>query len=98
VPSGALRLDVRATLKTDDGALIYLSYSGIVQHSAESTEKLNKGEPLTMQEMPYFITTPTFQTAAPKYAWLNSVQAIGKAVALKLGEDGYVKYDVFIVR
>jgi hypothetical protein len=29
---------------------------------------------------------------------LNSVQAIGKAVALKLGEDGYVKYDVFIVR
>lgn len=98
MPSGAMRLDVRATLKTDDGALIYLSYSGIVQHSAESTEKLNKGEPLTRQEMPYFITAPTFQTAAPKYAWLNSVQAIGKAVALKLGEDGYVKYDVFIVR
>ncbi len=98
MPSGAMRLDVRATLKTDDGALIYVSYNGIMQHSAASGEKLNKGELLTTKDIPYFITAPTFQTAAPKYAWLNSVQAVGKVVELKLGEGGYVKYDVFIVR
>src|SRR5580700_8721895 len=28
-PSGASRLDVRLTIKTDDGALIYMSYNGI---------------------------------------------------------------------
>ena len=98
MPSGALRLDVRATLKTDDGALIFISYNGILQHSAESAAKMNKGELLTTKDIPYFITAPTFQTSSPKYAWLNSVQAVNKVVELKLGEGGYVKYDVFILR
>lgn len=98
MPSGALRLDVRATLKTDDGALIYISYNGVIQHSAESAEKLNRGDTLTTKDIPTFITAPTFETSAPKYAWLNSVQAINKIVEFKLGEGGYVKYDVFIVR
>jgi hypothetical protein len=98
LPSGALRLDVRATLKTDDGALIYISYNGIIQHSAESAEKLGKGELLTTKDIPYFITTPTFQTSSDKYAWLNSLQLVNKVVEVKLGEGGYVKYDVFILR
>lgn len=98
MPAGVLRLDVRATLKTDDGALIYISYNGIIQHSKESADKLGKGELLTTADIPYFITAPTFQTSSEKYAWLNSVQAINKVVEVKLGEDGYVKYDVFIIR
>ena len=98
LPNGALRLDVRATLKTDDGALIYISYNGIIQHSAESAEKLGKGELLTTKDIPYFITAPTFQTSSEKYAWLNSVQLVNKVVEVKLGEGGYVKYDVFVLR
>ncbi len=98
MPSGALRLDVRATLKTDDGALIYISYNGIIQHSAESAERLNKGEVLTTKDIPYFITAPTFETSSEKYAWLNSVQLVNKMVELKLGEGGYVKYDVYVLR
>ena len=81
-----------------DDALIYMSYNGILQHSAESAERMNKGELLTTKDIPYFVTAPTFQTAAPKYAWLNSVQAINKVVELKIGDGGYVKYDVFVVR
>lgn len=98
LPSGGLRLDVRATLKTDDGALIFISYNGIIQHSAESADKLNKGELLTTKDIPYFITAPTFETSSEKYAWLNSVQLVNKMVELKLGEGGYVKYDVFVLR
>lgn len=98
MPSGALRLDVRATLKTDDGALIYISYNGIIQHSKESAEKLSRGELLTTKDIPYFITAPTFETSSEKYAWLNSVQLVNKMVELKLGEGGYVKYDVYILR
>ncbi|MEK6209659.1 MAG: DUF3237 family protein [Pseudomonadota bacterium] len=45
---------ITATLKTDDGALIYLSYNGINQHSAESAERLCKEELLTTQDIPYF--------------------------------------------
>lgn len=98
MPSGALRLDVRAALKTDDGALIYITYNGIIQHSPESAERMNKGEVLTHKDIPYFVTAPTFQTSSPKYAWLNGVQAINKLVEIKLGEGGYVKYDTFIIR
>lgn len=98
MPSGALRLDVRATLKTDDGALIYIAYNGIIQHSKESAEKFNAGEVLTTKDIPYFITAPTFETSSEKYAWLNSVQLVNKMVELKLGEGGYVKYDVYVLR
>jgi hypothetical protein len=36
-----------------------------------------------------------FQTGDQRYAWLNRTQAIGKAVALKGGEGGFVRYEVF---
>ena len=98
MPSGVLRLDVRAVLKTDDGALIYMTYNGVIQHSPESAEKMSRGEVLTAQDIPYFVTAPTFQTSSPTYAWLNSVQAVSKMVEIKLGDGGYVKYDTFIVR
>lgn len=98
MPSGVLRLDVRATIQTDDGAAIYISYNGVIQHSKESMERLMKGEPLTGKDVPYFVTAPTFQTSSAKYAWLNGVQAVGKMVGLKAGEGSYVKYDIFIVR
>ena len=98
LPSGALRLDVRATLQTDDGALIYMSYNGTLQVTPEVMQRLMKGEVLRTEDIPYFITAPTFETSAPKYAWLNTVQAANKIVELKLGDDGYVKYDTFILR
>lgn len=98
LPSGALRLDVRGTLKTDEGDLIYITYNGIIQHSKESAEKMSKGEVLTTKDIPYFVTAPTFQTDSKKFAWLNGVQAINKVVEVKVGEGGYVKYDVFVIR
>lgn len=98
MPSGAWRLDVRVSLLTDDGALIYMAYNGVIQQSKESAERLNKGEVLRTKDVPYFVTAPTFETAAEKYAWLNGVQAINKLVEVKMGEGSYIKYDVFIVK
>jgi hypothetical protein len=98
MPSGVFRLDVRATIHTDDGADIYVSYNGIIQHSAESAGRVMKGEVLTDKDLPYFVTAPTFQTSSAKYAWLNGVQAVAKMVEVKAGDGGYVKYDVFVVR
>ncbi len=93
-----MRLDFWVTLKTDDGALIYISYNWIAQHSAESADKANKGEVLTAKDIPYFVTAPTFETSSEKYWWLNSVRLVNKLVEVKLGEGGYLKYDVFVLR
>jgi hypothetical protein len=95
LPSGASRLDVRATIKTDDGALIYIAYNGIFKDSEETEARASKGETLTSKDM-YFVIAPTMQTAAKKYDWLNGIQCIGKMVSYK--SDSYVKYDIFVVR
>jgi hypothetical protein len=60
---GLVELDLRITLQTDDGALIYMTFDGLRDDGAP--------------EAPYFRTLPRFQTAAPKYAFLNRMLAVG---------------------
>jgi len=99
MPSGVARLDVRATLKTDDGELIYITYNGIIKHSEKSYEKLVNGARITPEDGIYFITAPTFQTSSEKYGWLNGVQAVGKMIEVQVSsERSYVRYDVYVVR
>jgi hypothetical protein len=97
MPDGSVRNDVRATIKTNDGALIYITYSGIVSRSKEVAERVAAGKVITAADE-YFITAPTMQTNAEKYAWLNRVHCVGKMAEVKLGDNSYVKYDIFIVR
>ncbi|HSV78035.1 MAG TPA: DUF3237 domain-containing protein [Ramlibacter sp.] len=97
LPGGCLRVDARMSLKTQDGALVYIEYGGVISVSAENFARMSQGARLTAEDM-YFITTPQFRTAAPQHAWLNHVQAIGKLVALQGGEGGYVRYDLFAIR
>ena len=97
LPNGSSRIDVRLTLKTDDGALIYVCYNGVIRHTQASRERLLKGEIITSNDS-YGMITPTFRTSHAKYAWLNATQAIGKVVELKLGEGSFIKYDVFAVK
>ena len=97
MPGGALRVDARMSIATDDGAQIYLQYGGVIAIAPADFARMAAGGTLRTAEM-YFVTAPTFQTADPRYAWLSQVQAIGKAVALKGGEGGYVRYEVFAVR
>ena len=68
-----------------------------VIHNAIVHEKL-QGSFISQRLMGYFITAPTMQTSSDKYAWLNHVQCVGKVVEVKLGENSFVKYDVYIVR
>lgn len=99
MPDGVTRLDARAVIQTDDGALIYMTYRGIVVASKAVADTLARGEVVTDKTMPYFMTAPIFQTSSEKYAWLNKIQAVGKMVEYKRGgDDSYVKYDVFVVK
>ncbi len=89
---GVDELDVRATLETDDGALVYVSYRGLLHVPPEVAEKLGRGEAVDHGEY-YFRTTPVFETAAAQYAWLNRVVAVG------VGEfgDGWVAYTIHAI-
>jgi hypothetical protein len=71
-PDGVTQLDVRLTLKTDDGHLIGMTYRGYRHGPASVMERLNRGETVDASEY-YFRTAPFFETASEKYGWLNRV-------------------------
>jgi len=93
---GNLRQDVRLTIKTDEGALIYVTYNGIISRSEEVGKRIASGEALTSADE-YFLMAPTMETSAKAYGWLNRVQCVGKMVEVKTGDKSFVKYDIFIV-
>ena len=72
---GIVEVDARYTLETDDGALIYITNWGLRHGPPGVIGRLSAGEPVDSREY-YFRTTPTFETAAPAYAWLNGVIAV----------------------
>lgn len=96
MPGGNLRQDVRLTIKTDDGALIYVTYNGIISRSGEADKRRASGEVLTSADE-YFLMAPTMETSSNAYLWLNQVQCVGKMVEVKIGDDSFVKYDIFVV-
>lgn len=96
MPDGNLRQDVRLTIKTDEGALIYVTYNGIISRSNEVGKRIASGEMLTSADE-YFLMAPTMETSAKAYVWLNRVQCVGKMVEVKTGRNSFVKYDIFIV-
>ena len=88
-------LDVRDTIETDDGALIYMFYTGVTDLGEDGYEKALRGElPSVLQ----LRTTPRFQTGHPAYAWLNRLQCIGIGTA-EVGAGGNkVSYEVYAIR
>ena len=97
LPDGTMRLDVRLTIETNDGALIYVTYEGVTRDTEQSLSKRKTGELVTPDEK-YFIIAPTLRTSSEKYGWLNHFQCIGKMTRTKSGDDSFVEYDIFIVR
>lgn len=73
---GVLELDLRITLETDDGALIHMTFDGVRHGPPEVIAALGRGEQVDPASY-YFRTVPRFETAAPQYAFLNRIVAIG---------------------
>lgn len=89
---GAFQLDARLTLRSNDGALILMSYRGVRHGSPEVNARILRGERVPPADY-YLRTAPFFETGEPAYAWLNTVVAVG------IGErrSGGVTYQVFEV-
>lgn len=80
-PDGSLRLDVRLTLVTDDGARVYMTYNGVGTPVGDGTLSLR--------------TAPTFEAPEGPYAFLNNVQAI--SIGSSNPATGDLRYDVYEV-
>jgi hypothetical protein len=74
-------LDVRATMKTDDGVLIFSEYRGRVRFGADGLNQV--------------VTSPRFETGDPRYAWLNGLQCIGKGVSNT--RERWLRYRLYAV-
>jgi hypothetical protein len=59
--NGTAQLDVRIILTTDDGASIYMTYTGVMAPGADG---------------PQIVTAPLFQAGDERYVWLNDIQAV----------------------
>jgi hypothetical protein len=73
---GIGRVDVRATLRTHDGALVHYESRGVIKIPADGMQRLAAGEVLGFEET-YIRTTPKFETSDERYAWLSQIVAVG---------------------
>jgi hypothetical protein len=73
---GSYKLDVRLTLKTDDGALILVTYNGVGQTTSAGAS---------------LRAAPLFETGDARYAWLTKLQtvAVGERVGTDVKYNVY---------
>jgi hypothetical protein len=93
---GVLAADVRCCLRTDDDALIYMSYGGrwsIPEAIYSKTLEAETTESVDPSEY-YLRINPLFETGSEKYAWLNRIVAVGVGRRTPVG----ITYQVFEVK
>jgi hypothetical protein len=91
-PDGVGQLDVRTTLETDDGELIYVYYYGLADFSTESGQGPAQGD--QSAEAPRIFTNPIFRTSSEKYSWLNGTFAVG----IGAPAENKVSYSIYKLR
>jgi len=86
-PNGTMALDVRLSLRTDDDALIHMTYGGrwavpeALRDAMRDETQRYRIDPAQY----YFRTTPVFETGSPRYAWLNDLVCIGSGYLVQGG-------------
>ena len=85
-------LDVRATLETDDGALIYTYYSGLADLGPDGYQAFLDGAPPPAEGVDLRVQ-PKYQTSHPDYLWMNRAFCIGIGKAFL--DRGEVRYDIY---
>ena len=81
-PDGTALLEARYTLKTDDGALIYVRNTGVRHGPPEVLAAIARGEQVDPIKY-YFRATPTFETGDQNYEWLNRILCVCSGVRTK---------------
>jgi len=72
---GTLAIDVRLTLRTHDGAWVYLAYRGEMLGSPEAMARFRKGEQLAAEDYRLRMVA-RFECGDARYGWLNQILAV----------------------
>jgi hypothetical protein len=92
-PDGIAILDVRSTLETEDGALILMTYPGVIDLGDDGYDRFLRGE---LPAVARIRTSPRFATSHPQYLWLNRLHCIG--VGEYAAVTNRATYDIHAVR
>jgi len=92
LPDGTALGDIRYTLQTDGGDLLYVQSRGVRHGSPEVLARLARGEDVDASEYT-FRTSTQIEAAAPQLDWLN------KGVFISVGgrRPGRVIYETYLV-
>lgn len=86
-PDGTMALDVRLTLRTDDDALVQMSYGG--RWITPPDLRADMSDPAKRHQVDparyYFRTNPLFETGSERYAWLNNIVCVGSGYLVEGG-------------
>jgi hypothetical protein len=87
------RVDVRGQIVTDDGAVVYVQYVGLLEMNRSVGAASIDPTAETAYGDQYFRITPRFETGDERYAWLNDTFCVGFGHVDGAG----VHYDVYEV-
>jgi Protein of unknown function (DUF3237) len=92
LPDGTALGDIRYTLQTDDGDLLYVQSRGVRHGSAEVLARLARGKVVDASEYT-FRTATQIETAAPALDWLNK----GVFISVGARQPDRVIYETYLV-
>lgn len=92
LPDGTALGDIRYTLQTDGGDLLYVRSRSVRDGSAEVLARLGRGEDVEASEYT-FRTSTQIETAVPDLDWLNK----GVFVSVAGRQPGAVIYETYLV-
>ena len=92
LPDGTALGDIRYTLQTDAGELLYVQSRGVRHGSAQVLGRLGRGEDVDAAEYTFRAAT-RIESAAPEFDWLN------KGVFIGVGgrRPGSVIYETYLI-
>jgi hypothetical protein len=92
LPDGTSFADIRYTLQTDGGDLLYVQSRGVRHGSAEVLAQLARGEEVDASEYTFRASTQ-IETAVPQLDWLNK----GVFISVGARQPTGVIYETYIV-
>jgi hypothetical protein len=92
LPDGTALGDIRYTLQTDAGDLLYVRSRGVRHGSAEVLARLGRGDEVDPGEYT-FRTSTEIETAAPHLDWLNK----GIFISVGARQSSGVIYETYLV-
>jgi hypothetical protein len=98
-PDGLMRLDVRMSVKMENGDYIYITYTGRIVPNDALAQGIESGNTVQGSDI-YFVNNPVVRTGSKKYGWMNKAMFVGRNASVRFASEeklGQVVYEVYKV-